>query len=303
MEVRDWTYEDFPEFTDIPEGAGVICSDGEEMGVHLYPDVEYKTVDGITLHLEILRPFTRNADEQEILPCVVYVQGSAWMEQAMYRSLPLYAGLAERGYVVACVEYRHSGRAAFPATVIDTRNAIRFMRANAKTYGIDEKKIIVGGCSSGGHAAVFAGIRHNDDTPENAYPGISAEVSGILNMYGSVSVMTEDANPTTLNHLLPDSPEGMEAGRINLREHPEIRKAMSAECNIFPDTDIAPMLIIHGTKDRTVNASLSAVLYQRLMECGKDASLYYIQGADHGGAEFWTDAVLDVIEKFIKKVI
>lgn len=220
----------------------------------------------------------------------------------MFRSLPLYARLAERGCVVAVVEYRHSGMAPFPATIIDTRNAIRYMRVHASEYHIDPDRMILAGCSSGGHAAVFGGLRHNDDTEENVYPGISAEVSGIVNYYGSVSVMREDANPTTLDHLLPTSPEGMEAG-VNLREHPEMRRAMSAECNIEPETEIAPMLILHGTKDRLVNPMQSVDLYNRMKECGKEVSLYLVDGADHGGEEFWSDAALEVVTRFIEQCL
>lgn len=301
MEIKDWSYEAFPEFTQIPEGAGCIASRGDEVGVHLYANVPYQTVDDVTLHLEILRPYTRNEGEERILPCMVYVQGSAWMEQDMFKSLPLYARLAQRGYVVAVVEYRHSGIAPFPAPIIDACNAVRYMRLHAADYHIDAARIYLGGCSSGGHTAVFGGFRHNDDTAENAYPGISAQVCAVLDEYGSVSVMREDANPSTTNHLLPESPEGMEAGGVNLRERPDLRRAMSAECNITSTTQIPPTLIIHGTKDRTVNPAVSADLYEHMKACGKEVSLYMIRGADHGGPEFWTDEVLDIIQDFLER--
>lgn len=219
----------------------------------------------------------------------------------MFKSLPMYARLAARGYVVALVEYRHSGIAAFPAQIIDARNAVRFMRLHADDYHIDPSRMYLGGDSSGGHTAVFGGIRHNDDTEENAYPGISAEVIGILDDYGAVSVMRDDVTPSTLDHLLPTSPEGLVAGGVNLREHPEIRRAMSAECNITEDTMIAPMLIRHGTKDRTINPAVSADLYNRMKDCGKDVSICYIEGAGHSGVEFWNDKALDVVVKFLER--
>lgn len=303
MEIKDWLYEDFPEFTDNVDGVSVLPSDGKEIGVHYCPNIKYASVNGTDLHLQILRPFNRQNGETEILPCIVFVQGSAWMKQNVYGQLPLMGNLARRGYVIACVEYRHSEIAPFPAQAIDTRNAVRFLKKNAQTYGIDPEKIILGGDSSGGHTAMFAGILHNDDSDENLFPGISGEVKGIINLYGSVSVMYEDGNPTTLNHHLPDSPEGLEMGGINLKEHPELCRKLSAECNIFPDTEIAPVLIFHGTKDRTVHTKQSVGLYKRLKECGKDVQLYLIAGGDHGGAEYWTEQILDIEEKFIKKCL
>lgn len=55
-------------------------------------------------------------------PCLVYVQGSAWMKQNINAKLGMLARLAEKGYVIAVVEYRHSGIASFPAQAIDAGN-------------------------------------------------------------------------------------------------------------------------------------------------------------------------------------
>lgn len=302
MEIKEWSYEEFPEFSEEVEGITVIPTTGEETGIRYFHDVEYAHIGDVSLHLQILRPTSRN-HPKDILPCVVFVQGSAWMEQDVYAQLPLMARLAEKGYVVACVEYRHSGIAIFPAQALDARNAVRFMRKNADEYGIDPEKMIIAGDSSGGHTAMFAGIIHNDQSEENLYPGISGEVKGIINLYGSVSVMMEDGNPSTLNHHMPDSPEGLEMGGVNLKEHPQLCKKLSVECNITEDTEIAPVLIFHGTKDRTVNTRESIVLYQTLIKAGKKASCYLIQGADHSGAEFWTETVLEIEDQFIKQCV
>lgn len=302
MEVKDWTYEDFPEFTDEVEGVTVLPTTGDELEVHYVHNVKYETEGGVQLNLQLLIPFTRNQQEMT-LPCVAFVQGSAWMEQDVYAQLPMVAQLARRGYVVAIVEYRHSGIAPFPAQAVDTENAIRFLRKHANEYGILPEKMIVAGDSSGGHTAMFVGIRHGGEPEQNAYPGVSAEVKGIINYYGSVSVMEPDSNPTTVNHCLPDSPEGMEMGGVNLLEREDLRRKLSVECNIDENTELPPVLIFHGTKDRTVNTRGSVTLYRRLKECGKDVRFYLIQGADHGGAEFWTKQALDLADDFIRKCL
>ncbi len=311
MEIKNWTYAEFPEFTEPVEGAKLIPTTGDEQGVLYLHDVEYMKVGDIPLRLQLLIPITRNhpydfmngAEQGTQLPCYVFVQGSGWFQQYLYGRVVDLARLASRGFVCAIVEYRHSGIAAFPAPVIDTRNAVRFLRQNAQKYGIDPEKIVLAGDSSGGHVAMFGGIRHNDDTDENAFPGISAEVKGLVDYYGSVSVMLEDGNPSTPNHHLPDSPEGREAGGINLFEHPEMRRAMSVEENITAETQIAPVLIFHGTKDRTVNCKESVLLFNALRAAGKPVDFYLIQGADHGGAEFWTEQMLDIVEAFIRRCV
>ncbi|MCD7887596.1 MAG: alpha/beta hydrolase [Clostridiales bacterium] len=301
MELKDWTYEELPEFTEPVEGVSVLSTTGDEVGVTYLSDVAYAEVGGVTLHLQILQPGSRNRPEM-VCPCVVFVQGSAWFPQNVYTQIPRLSRLAARGYVVAIVEYRHSGLAPFPAQIMDARNAIRFLRKNAALYHIDPDKIAVSGDSSGGHTAMFAGMIH-DDERENLYPGVTAEVGAIVNYYGSTSVMAEDSNPITVNHCAPDSPEGLVMGGVDLRDRPDLKRRLSVECNIGPDTVIPPTLIFHGTKDRTVNCAGSVALYRQMKKCGKDVTMYLLQGADHGGPEFWTENVLDIVDAFLRRCL
>lgn len=305
MEVKEWSYEDFPEFMERPEGVEVIETTGDETGVCYLHDVEYVRIDGKPLYLQILIPTSRNggfdqAAEKQLFaaPCFVFVQGSAWREQNVYGQLAQVAKLAAKGYVCAIVEYRHSGIAGFPAQARDTRNAIRYLRQNAGRYGIDPERMVVAGDSSGGHTAMWAAMLQDDGSTDNHFPGVHAEVKGIVNFYGSTSVMAADSNPMTTNHGLPDSPEGMVMGGQNLLEHPELARALSVECNIHGDTQLPPVLIFHGTKDRVVNCEGSAILYRRLRETGHRARLCLVTGADHGGPEFWTEAVLEKVDEF-----
>ncbi len=298
MELKPWTYEEFPEFSEEVEGAVLLPSTGDEMGGSYTPSVEYCKVGDVSLVLQIFTPHCRNFKGDEVFPCVVHVQGSAWFEQDVYGNAHQFARLAEKGFVVAVCQYRHSGIASFPAQIIDAKNAIRFLKANADKYRIDPTKMFLQGDSSGGHTAVYAGIYHNDDTEENLFPGISADVNAIVNFYGASSFLRQDSNPVTPNHNMPDSPEGILMGGVNLNEHPELVQKLSIECQITKDTKVPPILHIHGTKDRMVNTYCTVDLYRKLKACGKETYLYLLQGADHGGPEFWTDQVLTFIANF-----
>lgn len=219
MEVKDWSYEEFPEFTEQVKDVAVIETTGDEWGIRYINDVEYAEIDGVALHLQILLPGSRNEPEP-VLPCFVFVQGSAWMKQFVHMQIPMIANLAKKGYVVACVEYRHSEIATFPAQAMDANNAVRFLRMHADDYHIDSENIIMAGDSSGGHTALFSEIIRDDESADNLYPGISAKVKGIVDFYGCVNFMEEDANPTTINHHLPDSPEGMVMGGVVVSYYP-----------------------------------------------------------------------------------
>ncbi len=303
MEVKPLPYADMPEFTEEVEGAKRIKTTGDEIGARLFKDIVYADVDGTPLHLQIIMPYTWNNQRQRReLPCIVYVQGSGWKKQDCFLNIPVNTRLAERGYVMAVVEYRHSGIAHFPAQVEDVKNAVRFMRANAEKYNVDPDKMVLMGNSSGGHSVMYTTLISDEACKVNSFPGVSSEVKGLIDLYGATSVMADDANPTTLNHHLPDSPEGLVMG-ADMRANPELRKVLSVETNLTEDTVMPPTLIMHGTLDRIVNCTGSVALYRKMKELGKEVSLYLIEGADHGGPAFWIPEVLDVVDNFIQDVI
>lgn len=299
MEVKAWSYDEFPEFTDTVEGATLIETTGDEVEVEYLHDVPYQTAGGIELRLQILTPRSRNGIDNP-LPCIAFVKGSAWRPQKLYALIPQLARIAARGFVVAEVEYRPAADAAFPAQIIDAQNAIRFLRANAEQFGIDPDKMVVAGNSSGGHTAVFASFL---DAGGNAYPGVSAQVRGVIDLYGAVSLIADDAFPITPEHHTPGSPECLLMGNIDMFEHPELREQGSVVSYITPELDLPPVLIAHGTKDRKVNTRMSVELFEKLRACGKDAELYLVQGADHGIAEFYTDRMIDIYDRFVRRCL
>ncbi|WP_321972057.1 alpha/beta hydrolase [Paratractidigestivibacter sp.] len=308
MEVKDWSYEAFPEFCrEIAESRRVPTT-GEEMGVEILRDVAYATRGDVELHLQILLPANRELTRarQAIkamgakiraasFPCLVYVQGSAWQKQKCTRDLPQLAQLARRGVVVAVVEYRDSSMASHPAQVEDALAAVRFMIAHAKEYDVAAKKIVLGGNSSGGHTAMFACI-----TPDEKGELLPANVRGVIDWYGAVSLMHEDGYPTTENNLTAESPEGKLMGGVDLRKHPDLRRIGSFTEQIDEETPLPPALIVHGTKDRMVNCELSAELHERLLERGHASQLVLVEGADHGGTEFFSEELVDIYERFIR---
>ena len=302
MEIKDWTYDEFPDCKDLPEGALRLEMTGDEMGTYYVHDVEYAVVDGIHLKLQILMPLSRSEPVMKC-PCIVYVQGSGWMEQDLYHSVGRIAKLAERGYVIAIVQYRHAGQAGFPAQIQDARNAIRFMRKNADMFGVDSDHIFAAGTSSGGHTAVFAAIAGPDEHEffdRNLYPGVSAGVCGILDYYGCVDIEMEDGFPSNVEGSQGFVDIDLVLSHVDPAVKKEIRHKATAASYIRPDLVLPPVFILHGSRDRTVNTRQSLEFYWKLRACGKDARLYILGGADHGGPEFWSERVVDLADGFLR---
>ncbi len=114
-------------------------------------DITYGKTPEQELKLDIYRP--KNADKP--LPACVLIHGGGWVKGDKEKFRPLAFALAERGYVVANVEYRLGPVAKYPAAVRDCSLAVRFVRANAKRFGLDPDRIGAWGGSAGGHLAAL----------------------------------------------------------------------------------------------------------------------------------------------------
>lgn len=298
LEVKGDTSETMPEYEEAIEGAKTLFIRGDEVNVDYFCDVVYACDASGELHLQILQPSVMN-DPSCQFPCVLYVPGGAWKKQSRFRSVSRLGKLAEKGYVVAIVEYRHSGIAHHPAQVIDVKNAVRFMKRHAKEYHVDEGRIVLMGSSSGGHVACLAGMSAKTplmDAPDD--PAITPQVAGIIDLYGAVDITMPDGFPSTLNHQRLDSPEGMLMG-FDIDEH--IEEARKACAISYVHEDVPPMLILHGSKDATVSCKQSVQLYRALKQAGKQAELYIVRHGGHGGAVFWSDEAITLYHRFIQE--
>ena len=65
MEIKNWTYEEYPSFDEEIEGGTRIPTTGDEKGTYIYSNVEYANMDGVPLHLQIITPQTRNTIDKK----------------------------------------------------------------------------------------------------------------------------------------------------------------------------------------------------------------------------------------------
>ena len=103
-------------------------------------NIEYGHTGTRPLKLDLYSP--KEADGP--VPGLIFIHGGGWKagKKEDYRIYGLK--FAQQGYVVASVQYRLSGEAQYPAAVHDTKAAVRWMRAEAASIGIDPDRIGVG---------------------------------------------------------------------------------------------------------------------------------------------------------------
>jgi len=159
------------------------------------------------LRLDLYRPA---GDTCARRPLVLFLYGGQFMTGSRKDEAGSCRRFARMGFVAAATDYRKGivgvesarnfGTPAFMASQ-DTRAAIRFFRKNAALYGIDTNHIYVGGCSSGGVAAVTtAYLDEEGEIPSyvatearaggieglSGNPGYSSAFAGVLNLSGGL---------------------------------------------------------------------------------------------------------------------
>lgn len=292
------TAENFPENTALPQGARLVqWQDEFGFGVAFKPGIVYAQRDGETLHIHYLTPRNDRKDN----PLIVYIQGSAWFRQDMFIHLPEMLRMCQRGYCVALVEYRPSTTTAFPAQAEDAKTAIRFLRASAEEYCFDPARVALWGDSSGGHTALMAGITGDDWPNAQGDARQSAQVKCIVDWYAPTVVSEMPYEPSGEEHMSADCPEGWLIGHLPVAENLEKAAKTVPQNYLHQDKPTPPVLIMHGSRDMTVNFQQSVHLYEALRSMGKACEMIKLQGADHGWRGFACTAALDAVDAFLKK--
>lgn len=158
-------------------------------------NLTYCTLGARNLQLDVFYP---KAKRRKGYPAVLLIHGGGWRSGDRSQHIPMAQQLAAKGYVTVTAEYRLSTEAIYPAAVTDLKAAIRWMRANAKTFRIDTTKIAVWGFSAGGQLAALLGTTNGDPQLEGnaCHTSHSSSVQAIVDVDG------------TLAFIHPESGEG-----------------------------------------------------------------------------------------------
>lgn len=88
----------------------------------------------------------------ETMPCIIYIHGYG----SPYAYLPSQLLMMyESGYAIAAIDVRNYPPNEFPDYINDAKGAIRYLRANAATFGIDPEQFGMYGFSLGGNTTLM----------------------------------------------------------------------------------------------------------------------------------------------------
>jgi len=203
-------------------------------------------------------------------PGVLLVHGGAWRGGDRLQLRGYGVLLGRRGYVCVATEYRLAQDAAWPAQIEDVKCALRFMRANAASLGIDADRIVVQGNSAGGHLALLAAGTPDDPRFEGTggHEGVSSAVCAAIAIYP----------PTLLAH--GSMPRGA-VPAFALSDAADAALAAEASPATYFGPQFPPTMLIHGTGDQLVPVAASELAYEALTAAGVPCELHIYPEQPH----------------------
>ena len=256
-------------------------------------DIVVATVDGHELKLDLYLP-----KDVKNPPLVVFIHGGSWRANS-YKNCQT-PWLTEYGFAVASISYRLSQDAVFPAQIHDCKAAVRWLRANADELGYDATRIGVAGTSAGGHLAlllgVTGGLKPYEGTVGN-HADSSSAVQAVVDYYGPSDFILRSQNQPAKTEE-EDSPVRQLIGGP-VKENPERARFASPVFQVGKGD--APLLILHGDKDKTVYLDQSQRMVEAYRAAGLDVALQVVPGGGHGGNAHFTPKLREKVAQFLKK--
>lgn len=177
----------------------------------------------------------------------------------------------------------------FPIQLIDVQRAIRHVRANAATLGVDPGRIGIIGFSAGGHLTSMAATMF-DETPagatHDAIDSVSARPDVAAPTYPVISMIDDYGHKGSRKNLLGP------ADANDLARH------VSTHLRVTPKTP--PIFIFQTDEDTVVPAENSVNFYLACRKNGVPAEMHIYRPGPHGVGLFLGDPVLGTWSRHLR---
>jgi acetyl esterase/lipase len=214
-------------------------------------DIPYATVNGTVLKLDIYQPTNRST---QTVPGILLIHGGGWtsLDKSTMHNMGQF--LARSGFVAFSVDYRlfTGPETRWPAQLDDVQRAVRWVRANAATYGVDPNRIGAFGHSAGAQLATLLGMEDTRNS-DSALANYSSRVQAVVDVSGPTDFIALGPNAIPFfSSFLGADPA----------KHPEVWRDASPAFHAAKEN--APTLIMHGARDREVPIAQAQELFDRM---------------------------------------
>ena len=161
----------------------------------------------VDLKLDIYEP---TGDTAAARPVYVFLFGGGFVAGNKETEPRQYCELmARRGYVAVAISYRinqgNIGTDGIPAAVSDTRQALRWINAQAATHRLDTSRIVLGGSSAGAIASLFTAYTEVEKTAADAGSKVALVMDLWGGLYTAVNEMAAGEPPLIIIHGTADT--------------------------------------------------------------------------------------------------
>jgi acetyl esterase/lipase len=260
--------------------------------VYLHPHIErengivYGHRHGKDLTIDVLRPARTNG-----LGILLMVSGG-WRSKAGSFPPWIAAPILRRGYTIFAVYHVPQPEATVMEITEDVNRAVRFVRHNARHYGVDPQRLGVTGGSAGGHLSLMLATRGGPgrvDSPDPVDRESSAvqavaifyPVTDLLNL-GSSTENPGDGGPPK-SFIKAFGPQST---------NPAVWKVIGREMSpiYFVNSNLPPSLIYHGDADTLVPLDQTRRFQAEAKRLGCNVEVVVHHGGNHG----WLTMVWDL---------
>ena len=228
----------------------------------------YKKISDTELKAYIFNPPKHKASDKKA--AIIFFFGGGWNKGTPAQFTKHCEYLAARGIVAITADYRVFERqgALISDCIADAKSAIRWLRQEADSLGIDADKIVGAGGSSGGHLAMSAGLLSGFDDAQD-----DLSVSCVPNAYVLFNpplVLSPTEKGEFSEHAINQlrTRFGIEPSTVSPYHH--IKKGMG------------PTIIFHGEQDMTCFVIFSNYFTDVMRQHNNDCQLVIYEGEPHG---------------------
>jgi acetyl esterase/lipase len=174
------------------------------------------------------------------------------------------------GVAAFVLRYRVGPKYHHPIELGDAQRAIRIVRANAASFGVDPDRIGVIGFSAGGHLASTLETHFDSGNPSAQDPidKVSCRPDFAILGYGVISFLPPYAHHGSVVSLLGENPD------------PKLLRELSNELQVTPQTP--PTFLFSTGGDTAVPPENSINFYLALRKAGVPAEIHVFAKGQHG---------------------
>jgi len=238
-------------------------------------------------------------------PACVVIHGGGWYKGDKEDMDSVARRLAQAGIAALNINYRLAPSHRFPSPVYDTKDAIRYLKANASQLGVDPERICLFGYSAGGHLALMAGFTRPEDRLDDSDPA-----GATIFRYGTKNdvIQSPPSDLRVRSIVAGGTPSDLTSGDYNdyyekffgrpPSEIPEIYKQASPMSFVRPG--LPSVFLYHGNHDWIVKVEQSRSLAQKLKDQRVDFE-YLEVSLGHVATFLFDEKEVSAAIKFLKK--